>query len=151
MNDVINSNRPMAAQAGKQIAADAWSSEGWKRAAVEYDHVEIPAEELARLRHLMSDEISLDRAWNEINRAARERYNEAPKATYDAVVYELRTYGLAQLTQPNCQRRLADLSTAQVKAVIASLQQCRGQYLNVSDELLTTLATIYDARVMAHG
>jgi hypothetical protein len=74
---------------------------------------------------------------------------EAPYATYNAVVYELRTYGLAQLSKLNCQRRLSDLSAAQIKNVIASLQQRRGQYPNVCDELLITLATIYDARVMA--
>jgi hypothetical protein len=49
---------------------------------------------LAFLRHLMSENVSLERAWDEINRTARERYNGAPKATYNAVVYELRTYGL---------------------------------------------------------
>jgi hypothetical protein len=94
----------------------------------------------------MDDDVSLDRAWDEISRAARERYNEAPKATYDAAVYELRTYGLSQLKNTNCQRRLADLSTAQLKNLIASLQQRRGQYPNVCDELLATLATIYDAK-----
>jgi len=130
----------------KKIAAEAWNSAGWKQAALEYGHVEIPAEDLARLRRLMGDEISVDRAWSEINRAARERYNEAPEATYNAVVYELRTHGLPQLSNPNCQRRLSDLSAAQVKAVIASLQQRRGQYPKVTDELLTALATMFDAK-----
>src|SRR5262245_64079445 len=98
----------------------------------------------------MSDSVSHERAWNEITRAARERYNEAPKATYDAVVYELRTHGLPQLKNPNCQRRLSDLSIAQFKNLIASLQQWRNQYPKVSDELLTTLATIYDARIITN-
>jgi hypothetical protein len=86
----------------------------------------------------------------EINRAARDRYNEAPEAIYNAVVYELRTYGLPQLKNANCQRRLSDLSAAQVKNLMASLQRRRGQYPNVSDEFVGTLATIYDARVMAN-
>jgi hypothetical protein len=140
----------------KEIAAEAWTSPSWKQAALEYHHarggrtliVETPPEDLARLRRLMSNDVSLER--DEINRAARERYNEAPKATYDAAVYELR-YGLPQLKNPNCQRRLSDLSAAQLKNLIASLQQRRGQFPNVSDELLTTLATIYDARVMSDG
>jgi hypothetical protein len=108
--------------------------------------VEIEPERAAFLRRLMDDDVSLDRAWDEISRAARERYNEAPEATYNAVVYELRTYGLPQLNNPNCQRRLADLSTAQLKNLMASLQQRRSQYPNVCDESLATLATIYDAK-----
>ena len=146
----------MMATDWKKAAEDAWDSPSWREAAEQYRRdragrvliVEIPPEHLARLRRLMMrDEISLDRAWGEINLAARERFNEAPKATYDAVVYELRTHGVSQLSKPNCQRRLGDLSPAQLKNLIASLQQRRGQYPNVSDELLTTLATSYDARI----
>jgi hypothetical protein len=97
----------------------------------------------------MSDSTSLDYAWDELNRLARERYNEAPKATFDAVLFELRTYGLPQLSKSNCQRRLADLSIAQLKNLMAGLQQRRSQYPNVSDELLAALAAIYDARVIS--
>jgi hypothetical protein len=64
---------------------------------------------------------------------------EAPKATYDAVVYELRTHGVSQLSKPNCQRRLGDLSIAQLKNLITSLQQRRGQYPNVGRSTATTL------------
>jgi hypothetical protein len=95
----------------------------------------------------MSDNVTLDRAWAEINRAARERYNEAPESTFQAVFYELRTHGVAQLRQPNCQRRLADLSIAQLKRLIGGLQQRRGQYPGISDELLTTLGEICDTRI----
>src|SRR5262249_22643671 len=109
--------------------------------------VETDPEHLKRLRRLMSDEVSHEHAWEEISRAARERYNEAPEATYNAAVYELRTHGLPQLNKSNCQRRLADLSAAQIKAVIASLQVGRNQYPKVTDELLTTLGAICDGRV----
>jgi hypothetical protein len=111
--------------------------------------VETPPARLAR--RLMDPAISLECAWDEISRAARARYNEAPKATYDAVVYELRTYGLPQLSKPNCQQRIADLSIAQLKNLIACLQQRRSKYPNVSDELLTAVGEIYDARVMSNG
>jgi hypothetical protein len=141
----------------KKLAADMWTNPSWKESAREYHEmrggrrsiVEIEPEHAAFLRRLLPREVSFERAWDEISRAARERYNEAPEATYNAVVYELRTHGLPQLSNENCQRRLADLSAAQLKNLMASLQQRRGQYLNVCDELLTTLATIYDARVMA--
>jgi len=144
----------------QEIAADAWSCPGWRQAALEYQHargnhvlliVETPSEDLARLRRLMSDEVSHEHAWDEINRAARERYNEAPEATYNAIVYELHTYGLPQLSNLSCQRQLADLSAAQIKAVIASLQAGRNQYPKVNDELLTTLGEIYDMRMAFHA
>jgi hypothetical protein len=135
------------------------TSPTWKRSAHEYHQargghvliVETPPEHLARLCRLMSDSVSLDRAWAEINRAARERYNEAPKATYDAAVYELSTYGLPQLGKSNCQLRLSNLSAVQLKNLMASLEQKRGQYSNVSDKLLAALATIYDARAVSDG
>jgi hypothetical protein len=79
------------------------------------------------------------------------RYNEAPEATYNAVVYELRTYGLPQLNKPNCQRRLVDLSIAQFRNLMISLQQRRGQYPNISDELLTALGEIYDVRMASNA
>jgi hypothetical protein len=82
--------------------------------------------------------------------AARQQYNEAPKATFDAVEFELRTYGLSELSKRNCQRRLTDLSVAQLKKLMISLQQRRRQYPAVSNELLAALATIYDARVISN-
>ena len=63
----------------KKAAEDAWDSPSWREAAEQYRRdragrvliVEIPPEHLARLRRLMMrDEISLDRAWGEINLAA---------------------------------------------------------------------------------
>jgi hypothetical protein len=141
----------------KALAQEAWNAPSWRKAAAAYHKdragraliVETPPEHLARLRRLMSNSVSLDAAWDELNRLARERYNEAPKTTYDAVEFELRTNGLPQLGKPNCQRRLADLSIPQFKNLMASLQQRRGQYPHVSDELLTALATIYDARIVS--
>jgi hypothetical protein len=141
----------------KEIAAEAWDGPSWKQAALEYHHarggrtliVEIEPDHLKQLRRLMESGVSLDAAWNELKRLARERYNEAPKATFDAAIYELRTYGLPQLSNLNCQRRLADLSIAQIKNLMASLQRWRGQYPNVSDALLATLADIYDARIIS--
>jgi hypothetical protein len=132
---------------------------GWKQATLEYHHTrgnqtliaETPPEDLKRLRRLMSDSVSHERAWDEISCVARERFNEAPKATYDAVVHELRTNGLSQFRRTNCQRRLANLSTAQIKNLMVSLQQRRGQYPNISDELLTALGEIYDVRMASNA
>jgi transposase len=138
----------------KGIAADAWESPGWREAAREYHNVrgghplivETPAEHLAQLRRLLCHGVSLNVACDELNRAARERSNEEPKTTYDAVVYEMRTYGIPQLSKPSCQRRLADLSATQIGTVMASLQATRNQYPKVNNELLKALGRIYSEK-----
>jgi len=51
-----------------------WDAPSWREAAVEYHKdrrerrlvIEIDAKRLARLRRLLADEISLDRAWHEL-------------------------------------------------------------------------------------
>jgi hypothetical protein len=141
----------------QEITTEAWNAPSWKQAALEYHHgrgnhaliVETPPEDLTRLRHLTSDNVSLERAWNQINRIARERYRQAPEAIYNALLYELRTCGVPQLKNLSCQRRLADLSAAQIKAAMASLQARRSQYPKVSDDLLKALARIYSEKVDA--
>src|SRR5262249_51583970 len=91
---------------------------------------------LERLRRLLEDDVSLERAWFELN---KRHDNEAPQATVEALVYELRTYGLAALERPNCRRRLADVSTAQLRDVIARLLRLRPKYLAITDDLLLKL------------
>jgi hypothetical protein len=63
----------------------------------------------------------------------------APQATIEALVYELRTYGLAALGHTNCRGRLSDASTAQVRDVIARLIRLRRKYLAITDDLLLKL------------
>ena len=46
-------------------------------------------ERLTQLRHLIADDISLDRVWRELNSPRRL---DAPQATVDALTYELRTH-----------------------------------------------------------
>jgi len=69
----------------------------------------------------------------EINRHNRER---APQSTCDALLWELREYGLPQLTKPDCRRRLADLSTAQIRDLIAALIRLRPKYPIITNELI---------------
>jgi hypothetical protein len=66
----------------------------------------------------------------------------APQTTYDAALWELRTYGLAQLTKENCRRRLSDLSTKQLRELIAVLMRLRPQYSMINDELLLKLGDL---------
>src|SRR5262249_57177850 len=57
------------------IADDAWAAPGWREAALEYHKhrgnrasiAPYAPEHLARLRRLMDDSVSLDRAWHELH------------------------------------------------------------------------------------
>jgi hypothetical protein len=71
-------------------------------------------------------------------RRQREGYGAAP-TTVEALMYELRTHGVTALGRPNCQRRLGDLSTIQVREVIERLTRLRPRYPAITDELLLTL------------
>jgi hypothetical protein len=66
----------------------------------------------------------------------------AASSTVEALMYELRTYGLAALTGPNCQRRLAELSTAQVRKVIERLDRLRTKYSAITGDLLLLLGKL---------
>jgi hypothetical protein len=90
---------------------------------------------------LLLDEHSLDSACAQI--ADRQmRGNPAAQSTVDALLYEFRTKGAAALEAPNCQRRLASLSTAQVGEVIEALDRLRPKYPAITDDLLLLLAEL---------
>jgi hypothetical protein len=66
----------------------------------------------------------------------------AAKSAVEAVMYELRTYGLAALAGPNCQRRVGDLSPDQVCEVVERLDRLRPKYRAITDDLLLLLAEL---------
>lgn len=76
--------------------------------------------------------------------AARKERKEygAPRATVEAVMYELRTHGTEALKHPNCQRRLIELTDKQLADVIGRLMKMRSQYSAISDRLLTQLVRL---------
>lgn len=127
----------------RELAANAWSDPGWGAAAVEYRralrhrHRMVEPQRLAQLHRLMADDISLDRAWREINNPGA-----TPQTTADALLYQLRTGGLAAFECPSCRRRLADLSAEQLREVIAALIRVRPRCAAVTDELLIALDEI---------
>jgi hypothetical protein len=67
------------------------------------------------------------------------RSDGAAGATVEALLFSMRERGKAALAKPDCRRRLADLSTAQVRRVIARLMRLRPRYPAVTDELLFLL------------
>ena len=131
----------------KTRPGDYWSDPGWRKAARQY-HVaragrllitEIEPQRLTRLRELLANDVSLDRAWRELNeRSGRP----APQVTLVALLYVLRREGLAALENPSCRRRLADLSDDQLREVLAALIRARTNCAAVTDELLVALDEI---------
>jgi hypothetical protein len=85
---------------------------------------------------LLDRSVSLERAWAELN---RRRLVDASQATVEALLYELRMHGLAALKRPSCRRRLADVSSAQLRDVIARLIRLRPKYSTITDDLLLKL------------
>jgi hypothetical protein len=71
--------------------------------------VETVPEDLAQLRRLMRDDVSLNAAWHELN---NPRNRPTPKATVDAVVFAVREGGLAALKEPSMKERLARCDAA---------------------------------------
>ena len=77
------------------------------------------SERLAQLCRLMADDVSLERAWSEINQHHR---SNAPQATVEALVFSLRD-GIAALGRSATLRRLSELSPAQFREVAVRVQK----------------------------
>jgi hypothetical protein len=75
---------------------------------------------IAWLRSLMADDVSLERAWHELN-AAHFR-GRAAQSTVEALMYSLRERGTNALDEPDTQRRIGELSEEQLHEVGARLQ-----------------------------
>ena len=76
----------------------------------------ISLERLAHLRRLMAYDISIDRAWHEL-----EADRTAPKATVEALMFSLRR-GINELAQPSTLRRLSTLDEYQLEDVCLRVQ-----------------------------
>jgi hypothetical protein len=75
--------------------------------------------------------------WEKLNDPKRWPY--AAQSIVDAVIYELRTHGVAQLAKPATRARLADLNSAQLRDVIAALIRLQPKYPTITDDLLLKL------------
>jgi hypothetical protein len=79
------------------------------------------------------DGMSLDALCARLDRA--RHFDGAPRTTLEALVLELRTHGIAALN-PSCLRRLDNVSTAQLRDVLARLITLRPKYPVITDDLL---------------
>jgi hypothetical protein len=89
-----------------------------------------------QLRRLLDDSVSLERCCAELNQRHRDG---APQSTVEALVYELRTHGLAALDNLNCRRRLVDVSDRQLRDVLAELIRSQARCVAITNELLIAL------------
>jgi hypothetical protein len=64
---------------------------------------------------------------------------EAAQSTYDALLYKLRIFGIKQLCEPNCCRRLEELSPQQMTDLIGTLTRVQPKYRVISNELISTI------------
>jgi hypothetical protein len=104
-------------EAEPTFADDAWSAPGWREAGLDYHR-----ERNGRTLIVGIEPVSL------VNRAAA--------STVEALLLGLRERGTAALAKQECRRRLANLSSVQVREVLARLMALRPTYPAIDDELL---------------
>src|SRR5262245_10615956 len=75
---------------------------------------------LERLRRLLDGDVSLERAWHELN--AEKLRGRAADSTVEALMFSLRS-GVSVLKRPDTLRRLSELSEAQLREVVVRLQK----------------------------
>jgi hypothetical protein len=76
-----------------------------------------------------------DRVWHGL---PPER-DEAAKSTVEALMYELREFGIEQLKKQNTQRRLTELSDRQLHEIVWRLEKLKAQYPRIDDALVSKL------------
>jgi hypothetical protein len=111
--------------------ADACPDESWMLAGEEYRIArgtrpviaEIEPENLARLRDLLANEISLPRAYAEI--ATRHMKDRAADSAVEAAMFSLRERGVAALEEPDTRRRISELDDHQALETAGRLQRFR--------------------------
>jgi hypothetical protein len=91
------------------------------READEKQRRKVPDPRFKRLRRLMDDDVSIERAWHEINHPT----DRAAASTVEVLMLALRERGTAALTEPDVERQIGALSESQLHEVCARLQKLR--------------------------
>jgi hypothetical protein len=81
-------------------------------------------------------------AMHEIALRKQRKLHDAASTTVEAVIYSLRERGQPALIEPDCERRLSELSAAQMRDVIERLDRLRSKHPAITDNLLLLLAAI---------
>ena len=94
---------------------------------------------LQRLRRLLENNVSIERAWHELN-TIRSR---AAASTVEALMLDLRERGAAALAEPKVIERLAQLDDRQVTEVTGRLQRLKPEIAHAwSDDEIVALITV---------
>jgi hypothetical protein len=86
------------------------------------------------------DQMSMPALWEALNDPRRKK--AAAASTCDALLFELSRFGLARIAEPKCRSRLSDLSTQQLRELIAALIRLKPKYPTITDELLLKLGEL---------
>jgi hypothetical protein len=89
----------------------------------------------------VASEAELQRAVDAAFRGRREQFGAAP-TTVEALMYSLRERGERALREPDCQRRLSELSFPQILEVHERLNLLRSKYPAITDDLLRFLVEL---------
>jgi hypothetical protein len=101
------------------------------------NRAELPAIKYALKQAAIENRVDLDKGPKQLSTPTKT--DEAAKSTVEALMYVLRTFGLAALAGPNCRRRLGELTEGQLGEVIERLIAMRTRYPAITDELLFQL------------
>jgi hypothetical protein len=109
----------------KEQAKAAWDSESWRSTAREYHNsrpkLSAMSTEVVRARRLLDDNVTLERAWHELNNIK----GRATDFTVETLMFSLRERGARALDEPDTRRWLAELSDEQVIEVGIRLQRLK--------------------------
>ena len=113
-------------EAEPTFADEASSAPGWRDAAVAHHKdrgarvsvTSYTADDFAKLRELMADNVTLDSAWHEINHPTER----AAASAVEALMFALRR-GLGAIEHPDNQQRLSKLNDEQMREVAPRLQK----------------------------
>jgi hypothetical protein len=83
--------------------------------------------------------MSVGALWDALNSQHRHGPPRAPQSIYDALLYELRTFGIKQLHNPHCLQRLGDLSTDQVRNLVEALIRLQPRFPAITDQLISLM------------
>jgi hypothetical protein len=78
---------------------------------------------------------------------ARKRHERhgAPEMTVDAVIFSLRSRGMAALSEPITRQWLSELSRPQIADVGVRLHRLRAKYPTVTDQVIIEIGKYYEA------
>ena len=83
--------------------------------------------------------MSVGTLWDALNSPRRHSPPRAPQSIYDALLYELCTFGLKQLHNQHCLQRVGDLSTDQVRDLVAALMRLQRRFPVITDQLISLM------------